>query len=83
VPIPHELVVEFPQEFEFIQTIEADDGAISGVTGAYQQINRRIYRIESLIEPAADDVLAELKRRRQLLRQEIAAIIAATKSAVA
>jgi uncharacterized protein YdcH (DUF465 family) len=82
VPIPHELAVEFPQAFEFIQAIEQDDHSFCGVTGAYQQINRRIYRIESLIEPASNEVLDELKRRRELLRQEIATFVA-TKSAVA
>lgn len=83
MPIPHELAVEFPHEFEFILAIEQDDRSFSGVTGAYQEINRRIFRIESLIEPGSADVLSELRHRRQILKEEIAAVLAASKSAVA
>ena len=61
MPIPHELAEEFPREFEFIEAIERDDGAFSGVTGAYREINRRIHRIESLIEPASSEISIQLR----------------------
>ena len=80
--IPNELSVEFPGSWDTIEQLMLFDAVFCDLATAYQEINRRIYRIESLEEPAEPAVLDELKRRRELLRQEIATFVA-TKSAVA
>lgn len=81
--IPHELSVEFPQSWKAIEQLMLFDAVFCDLASAYQEINRRIYRIETLEEPAAPDVLADLKRHRSSLKDEIAAAVAASACAVA
>lgn len=81
--IPHELTVELALNPGLIDQLEKDDISFRGVTRAYREINNRIHRIETLIEPAGSDILDELKRHRGLLKEEIAALVAAKKRAVA
>lgn len=81
--IPHELSLEFPQSWNAIEQLMLFDAVFCDLASAYQEINRRIFRIETLEEPAGPDVLADLKRHRALLKEEIAAAVAATKCAVA
>jgi uncharacterized protein len=81
--IPHELSLEFPQSWNAIEQLMLFDAVFCDLASAYQEINRRIFRIETLEEPAGPDVLADLKRHRSQLKSEIAAAVAATKCAVA
>ena len=81
--IPHELAEELPQSWETIEQLMLFDAVFCDLATAYQEINRRIYRIESLEEPAEPAVLADLKRHRSLLKDEIAAAVAASRRAVA
>ena len=81
--IPHELAEELPQSWETIEQLMLFDAVFCDLATAYQEINRRIYRIESLEEPAEPAVLADLKRHRSLLRDEIAAAVAVSRRAVA
>lgn len=81
--IPHELSLEFPQSWNAIEQLMLFDAVFCDLASAYQEINRRIFRVETLEEPAEPNVLADLKRHRSLLKNEIAAAVAATKCAVA
>ena len=81
--IPNELSVEFPGSWDTIEQLMLFDAVFCDLATAYQEINRRIYRIESLEEPAGPGVLDDLKRHRSLLKDEIAAALAASESAVA
>ena len=81
--IPNELSVEFPGSWDTIEQLMLFDAVFCDLATAYQEINRRIYRIESLEEPAEPAVLADLKRHRSLLRDEIAAAVAVSRRAVA
>lgn len=81
--IPHELSLEFPGSWGAIEQLMLFDAVFCDLATAYQEINRRIFRIETLEEPAGPDVLADLKRHRSLLKSEIAAAIAASRCAVA
>lgn len=81
--IPHELSLEFPQSWNAIEQLMLFDAVFCDLASAYQEINRRIFRIETLEEPAGPDILADLKRHRSLLKDEIAVAVAATKCAVA
>lgn len=81
--IPHELSVELPQHWGTIEQLMLFDAVFCDLANAYQEINRRISRIETLEEPASAAVLADLKRQRSLLKDEITAAVAASKCAVA
>ena len=41
----------------------------------YDEINRKIYQIESEEQPTADEVLEQLKKQRLKLKDEIAAAL--------
>ena len=81
--IPNELSVEFPGSWDTIEQLMLFDAVFCDLASAYQEINRRIFRIESLEEPAGPGVLDDLKRHRSLLKEEIAAALAASERAVA
>ncbi len=59
------------------------DAHFAHLSDSYHEVNRRIHRIESLVEPASDELLTDLRRQRVTLKDEIAAMIAATKRDVA
>jgi uncharacterized protein YdcH (DUF465 family) len=80
---PHELAEEFPDDHQVLHALKISDQHFAHIADTYHEINRRVHRIESLIEPATDEVLNELKRQRLSLKDEIAAIIAAARRAVA
>lgn len=73
--IPQSLAVEFALSPGQIEKLGEDDEAFSDLACAFCEIDKRIHRIETLIEPASADVLGELKRHRALIRAEIAAAV--------
>ncbi|BBE72047.1 YdcH family protein [Oharaeibacter diazotrophicus] len=81
--VPHELAEEFPDDHAILHALKVADGNFAHLSDTYHEINRRIHRIESLIEPATDETLNELRRQRVVLKDEIAANIAAQKRDVA
>jgi uncharacterized protein len=81
--VPHELGEEFPDDHEVLHELKVSNPHFAHLADTYHEINRQIHRVESLIEPASDEALAELKRQRLHLKDEIAAIVAAARRAVA
>jgi len=74
--IPHELRDEFPDLGPVIERLEKTNYEYGRLAAAYDEVNRHIWRIESEDEATADEVLEKLKKRRLLLRDDIAALIA-------
>jgi uncharacterized protein YdcH (DUF465 family) len=72
---PHELQDEFPDQAQLIERLTKTNYEFERLTAAYDEVNRHIWRIESEDEPTADDVLEKLKKRRLLLRDDIAALL--------
>lgn len=72
--IPHELRDEFPK-LGLIERLTKTNYEFGRVAAAYDEINRHIWRIESEVESTRDDVLENLKKRRLLLKDDIAALI--------
>ena len=73
---PHELAEEFPEFTDRIRELNASNGRFARLSDEYHDVNRQIHRIETRIEPAAEDVEEELKRRRVRLKDEIAQMLA-------
>jgi uncharacterized protein YdcH (DUF465 family) len=71
--VPHELQEEFPDEVSFIELLTKTNYEFKRLASRYDEVNRRIFRIESDEEPTSDDVLEKLKKRRLKLKDEIAA----------
>ena len=73
--IPHELRDEFPELGLLIERLTKTNYEFGRLAAAYDEINRHIWRIESEDESTPDDVLENLKKRRLLLKDNIAALI--------
>ena len=78
---PHTLDEEFPDMRERISALKTSDGHFARLAEEYHEVNRQVHRIETRVEPAAEDVEQELKRRRIRLKDEIAQMLSgATKT---
>lgn len=73
--IPHELRDEFSELGVLIERLTKTNYEFGRLAAAYDEINRHIWRIESEVESTSDDVLENLKKRRLLLKDDIAALI--------
>lgn len=80
---PHELAEEFPQDHEVLHRLKVENAHYAQVADEYHEINRHIHRIEAMVEAASDEVLTELKKQRLALKDEVAQMIAAARSAAA
>lgn len=72
---PHELRDEFPGQPPVIERLTKTNYEFGRLAAAYDEINRHIWRIESEDEPTTDEVLERLKKRRLLLKDDIAALL--------
>lgn len=73
--IPHELRDEFPDQVSLIERLMKSNYEFGRFAAAYDEVNRHIWRIESEDEPSTDDVLETLKKRRLLLKDDIAILL--------
>ncbi len=73
--IPHELRDEFPGQRPLIERLTNTNYEFGRLVAAYDEVNRNIWRIESEDEPTTDDVLEKLKKRRLLIKDDIAALL--------
>jgi uncharacterized protein YdcH (DUF465 family) len=74
--ILHNLREEFPQETVLIERLTKDDYQFRRLAESYDEVNRKIYRIETEEEPTTDEVPERLKKRRLKLKDDVAAILA-------
>ena len=72
---PHELPDEFPGQVRLIDRLTKTNYEFGRLAAAYDELNRHIWRIESEDEPTTDEVLENLKKRRLLLKDDIAALL--------
>jgi uncharacterized protein YdcH (DUF465 family) len=73
---PHDLGEDFPDQTDRIHQLKMSNSHFARLMEEYNELNRTIHRVETRIEPAAEDVEEELKRRRVRLKDEIAAMLA-------
>jgi uncharacterized protein YdcH (DUF465 family) len=77
--IPHELGDEFPDQQPLIKRLTKSSYEFGRLAAAYDEVNRHIWRIESEDEPTTDEALEKLKKRRLLLKDDIAAFLTKTR----
>ncbi|SDT99076.1 YdcH family protein [Stappia sp. ES.058] len=75
--VPHELHEEFPDKADALHALKLSNAHFAKLADEYHALNREIHRIETEVEPASDDALEELKKKRLHLKDEIAALLAA------
>lgn len=73
--IRHELGEEFPDQASLIERLVKSNYEFGRLAAAYDEVNRRIWRIESDDEATTDEELEKLKKRRLLLKDDIATLL--------
>jgi uncharacterized protein YdcH (DUF465 family) len=73
--VPHELSDDFSQEIDLIERMKETDHRFARLATNYEDVNREIFSIESEEHPTTDEVLETLKKRRLLLKDEIAEVL--------
>lgn len=74
--VPHELHEDFPDKVQQIHDLKMSDAHFQRLSEEYHEVNRHIHRIETGVEPTSQDFETELRRKRMLLKDEIAAMLA-------
>ncbi len=72
---PHELAEEFPEHIAKMRELRDGDAHFAKLYDAYHEANRAVHRAETDIEPTSDDHMAELRKERILLKDEIYAYL--------
>jgi uncharacterized protein YdcH (DUF465 family) len=73
--VPHELVEEFPDLQAEISKLKANDAHFARLFDEYHTVNRAIHRAETNVEPTDDYHMVEMRKKRLLLKDEIAACL--------
>lgn len=68
---PHQLAEEFPTELGKIRHLRETDGHFHRITKEYEEVNHRIHLAETDVEPCDDFHMANLRKRRLALKDEI------------
>lgn len=75
--VPHELHEEFPEAADALHKLKTSDAHFARLSEEYHIVNREVHRIETDLEPASDEALEQLKKKRLHLKDQIAALLAA------
>jgi len=73
---PHELAEEFPDLAEAIHDLKTRDAHFRKLLDQYHEINRAIHRAETRVEPTDDYHEETMRKRRLMLKDEIAQMLA-------
>lgn len=75
--VPHELAEEFPDSVGRLHELKTSNAHFSKLSDEYHEINRDIHRMETDIEPASDEHITELRKKRMVLKDEIYSMLTA------
>lgn len=73
---PHELAEEFPEQIDAIHTLKASNAHFAKLVDDYHEVNGAVHRAETDLEPTDDLHIAEMRKQRLALKDEIARILA-------
>lgn len=68
---PHELAAEFPEFVALMHHLKETDGHFARLHESYHDVNRRIHRAETDIEPVDDFHMEDMRKERMRLKDEI------------
>lgn len=68
---PHELAEEFPDHADAIHTLKTADAHFAALADKYHEVNRAVHRAETDVEPTDDLHMAELRKERMALKDQI------------
>lgn len=73
----HPLTREFPEHKNAIHKLKASNHHFARLFEEYHEVDKEVFRMEEDIEPAADHVIEDAKKRRLSLKDELFAILTA------
>ena len=68
---PHELHEEFPEHAGKITELKQKDAHFSRLADEYHEINRRVHRAETNVDPVDPLAEVEMRKKRAVLKDEI------------
>lgn len=74
---PHELAEEFPQHIEKMSALKGADAHFAKLFEAYHDVNRAVHRAETNVEPIEQLAEVEMRKKRSVLKDEIAGYLSA------
>ena len=72
---PHDLLHEFPELTERIQTMREQDPSFAQLMDAYNDLDQRVRELEELAQPVADETMEDLKKERLRLKDQLYALL--------
>lgn len=72
---PHELHEEFPEHADTLHRLKENDTHFAKLSEDYHTINRAIHRAETDVEPTDDLHMAQMRKERLAIKDQIAAIL--------
>lgn len=73
--VPHELAEEFPGKTDRLHELKTSNAHFARLSDEYHLVNREIHRIETRVEPATDERTTDLRKKRMVLKDEIASML--------
>ena len=77
---PHAIHEEFPNDAEIIHQLKVSDAHFAKLLDEYDSLNDEVVAAETFVKPTAEDAEHDMRRRRVLLKDEIARAISAAKA---
>ncbi|CUJ89008.1 YdcH family protein [Shimia thalassica] len=75
--VPHELAEEFPEFVEKMSELKVSDAHFAKMFDDYHELNRKVHRAETNVEPREELSEVDLRKRRGSLKDEIYAYLKA------
>jgi uncharacterized protein YdcH (DUF465 family) len=69
--VPHDIAADFPDLAGRIHDLKQSDGHFARLLGEYDEINAKVHRAETNIEPMAQEGETELRKKRAALKDEL------------
>jgi hypothetical protein len=74
---PHELAEEFPADIDKMHALKTSNAHFAKLFDEYHEVNGKIHRAETDVEPMTDAHQVELRKQRMALKDEIAKMLKA------
>ena len=68
---PHELAAEFPEFVEKMSALKQENAHFAKLADEYHEVNRKIHRAETNVEPIEYLAEEQLRKQRAALKDEI------------
>jgi len=80
---PHEIAEEFPDHVEAIHALKVADPHFATLADSYHEVNRAVHRAETDVEPTDDLHMAQMRKERLMLKDQIRAALQKAQAASA